>query len=367
MFTVCVSLNAILPTLPFAVENLTRRTDQVGLVTGALSAGAVALELQTAHLLHRWPVSRVLLAGFACATVAMVGFAIVESLWMFVVLGALFGIGFGIVVATTSAMVGELTPKHKRGEAFGAYGLAATLPLIGSPALGLLLISRFGLRSVFWAFSMTCLVGLIASSRIGNAQGHTAQRLEAGQGVLHGRFILLFAGLACFSFTYGGVVSFAAFVARGSGLASAAAFFVAAGLSRVVSRSASGPLLDRTSEGWLTVSALLAGAAGLAVLTVGGPWVVLAGALYGSGYGIAQTTAIVAMLHRVPRAAAAMVSGWWNFAVDGGIGIGALTLAPLAVFVGYKSMFLILAGILIAVVALRGIDDLLGVRNGASI
>ena len=63
-------------------------------------------------------------------------------------------------------------------------------------------------------------------------------------------------------------------------------------------------------------------------MTVEGlPWVVLAGALYGAGLGIVQTGAIYAMLRRVPRTASSMVGGWWNFAVDGGLGLGAVTLA----------------------------------------
>jgi hypothetical protein len=103
----------------------------------------------------------------------------------------------------------------------------------------------------------------------------------------------------------------------------------------------------------------------LVLLTLGGiPWVVLAGALYGGGYGIAQTRSIFALLHRVPRAATAVVSGWWNFAVDGGIGIGALILAPIAAFAGYRAMFLLLAGALFLVVTLRIIDATLDARRG---
>ena len=70
------------------------------------------------------------------------------------------------------------------------------------------------------------------------------------------------------------------------------------------------------------------------------------------------------MLHRAPRAAAALVTGWWNFAVDGGIGIGALILAPIAAWAGYRSMFLILAGVLVVVMALRVLEATLCPRVG---
>jgi predicted MFS family arabinose efflux permease len=365
VFLICISLNVVLPALPLLVENLTNRTDEAGLVTGAMCAGAVALELQTSRLLRRWRANRVLFAGFLCATLAMIGFAVANSLLALVVLGLLFGFGFGIIVAATSAMVAELTPNGKRGQAFGIYGMAATLPLIFSPALGLLLASRFGLRSVFWVFAASCILGLVASSQTGDATYRSEQNVRLQGVILDRRLVLLFAALAGFSFTYGGVASFTAFVAPGQGLSSAAAFFFTAGLCRVVSRSASGPLLDRVNERWLTFPSLIAGATGLVLLTFGGvPWVVLAGALYGGGYGIAQTTSLFAMLHRVPLAAAALISGWWNFAVDGGIGIGALVLAPVAAFAGYRSMFLILAGVLVGVVALRTLEASIGARGG---
>jgi MFS family permease len=365
MFLVCISLNAILPALPLLVENLTRRTDEAGFVTGAFSAGAVTLELQTFRLLKRWPANRVLSVGFSFTTLAMIGFALAESLWLLVVLGTIFGFGFGIVVAATAAMVSDLAPEDKRGRAFGIYGLAATVPLIVSPAVALILVSRFGIRSVFWVFSASCLLGLIASWRTADAPQPSEQVLQLQGRMLNRRLVVLFAALACFSFTYGGVVSFTAFVAPGSGLSSAAAFFFAAGLCRVVFRSVSGPLLDRIDERWVIIPSLVAGAAGLVLLTFGGiPWVVLAGGLYGAGYGMAQTASILAMLQGIPRTAAAVVSGWWNFAVDGGIGIGALTLAPLAAWLGYRSMFLVLAGVLIGVVALRAIEGQLATPNG---
>ena len=73
-----------------------------------------------------------------------------------------------------------------------------------------------------------------------------------------------------------------------------------------------------------------------------------------------QTGAIYAMLHQAPRDATAVVGGWWNFALDGGLGIGALALAPVAAAIGYESMFLLLPAILMLALSLRAIEGKLG-------
>lgn len=70
-----------------------------------------------------------------------------------------------------------------------------------------------------------------------------------------------------------------------------------------------------------------------------------AATLIGLGVGTAMTASFVVMLDRTRGAGASSVASVWNVSVDGGIGLGALALLPLAAVVGYRGSLLGMAAI----------------------
>lgn len=349
----CVSYSALLPIIPLVVERLTHRSGWAGVVTGAIAIGAVTFELQTYRLLRSWSSRTVLMMAFGLGLVGMVGFSVVRDLWSLLILGATFGSGFGIAVASTTAVVGDLTSSGSRGRAYGLYGMVTTLPTVVAPTLGLIGLATWGAPAVFRVLGATCLLGVGVSAALHSLPRHTATTTQTATVLRNPRVVIALVVYITLSTTYGAVVSYTAFVVHGAGLTSAAFFFLVMGVSRLSSRFIAGSLLDRLGERVVAIPSLVVAAIGLACITFGGPWVPIAGFLYGAGFGSVQTSTIYAMLRQSPADSSAIVSGWWNFAVDGGVGLGALALGPVGAEIGYDATFRLLPLPLLVLLALR--------------
>jgi predicted MFS family arabinose efflux permease len=350
------TLNLALPVLPLSVAQATGNTGLAGVVTATVAVLTVIFELQAPHLLRRIRPVRLLVAGLLVEMIAMAGFAEIRALPAMLFFGGLVGAGFGTVATVSTILVGRLAPPGRRGEAIGYYGLAASLPsVVGQPA-GLLLLDAFGLGAVFWAGSATSLVGFLLAAFLRPAPQPAAVQPTGGlvATLTTPRVLLIWGSFVCVTFTFGGIVSFTPFLLRGSGLGSAPAFLLVAGLARTSARTFSGRVIDRLGD-WRPVwPLLLLGALGLALLPLRQPALtMLAALLFGAGLGVAQTSAFIGMLRSTDPSRSGMVGGLWNVAVDVGFATSALLLAPLAASIGYPAMFWTLPALFLAALAAR--------------
>jgi predicted MFS family arabinose efflux permease len=350
------TLNLALPVLPLSVARATGNTGLAGVVTAAVAVLTVIFELQAPHLLRRVRPVRLLVAGLLVEMIAMAGFAEFRALPAMLFFGGLVGAGFGTVATVSTILVGRLAPPGRRGEAIGYYGLAASLPSVVGPPSGLLLLDAFGLSAVFWAGSATSVVGILLAAWLRPPPQPASAQPTGGlvATLMTPRVLLIWGSFVCVTFTFGGIVSFSPFLLPGSGLGSAPAFLLVAGLARTSARTLSGRVIDRLGD-WRPVwPLLLLGALGLAVLPLRQPALTMLAALvFGAGLGVTQTAAFVGMLRSTDPSRAGIVGGLWNVAVDVGFATSALLLAPLAASIGYPAMFWTLPALFLAALAAR--------------
>ena len=65
----------------------------------------------------------------------------------------------------------------------------------------------------------------------------------------------------------------------------------------------------------------------------------LSAALFGAGFGINQTEALLMLFDRLPREESAKASALWNMTFDGGTGAGAILLGFVAGALTYQGAF----------------------------
>jgi predicted MFS family arabinose efflux permease len=351
------TLNLSLPVLPIAVERLTGQARAAGVVTAAVSLFSVVFELAATRLVERFRPAALMITALVVEGIAMVGLAEARSLPEMLLLGALMGAGFGTVATVTATLIGALAPASRRGEAIGYFGLAASFPSVIAPSAALILLNAFGLRAVFLCGAVTCSLAIAASSRLRTrARPHSHSAQDGQPGSLRNRhLIMIWASLLCVTITYGGVISFTPFVLPASGAGSAPLFLFLFGLSRSTARAGSGRIMDRVGDRRLVVPSLAVGVVGLVLLaTNSGPAVTIAAAvLYGTAFGISQTGCFVGMLRATQGSRPNVVSGFWNVAMDAGVGSGALVLAPVGAAVGFAHMLWLLPGLLVLSIAIR--------------
>ncbi|MBL9133875.1 MAG: thiopurine S-methyltransferase, partial [Verrucomicrobiaceae bacterium] len=93
---------------------------------------------------------RMLLAGIILFTIASAVGGTVPSLEWLIVARAVQGVGAAIMMSLSLAMISEAMPSGKTGRAMGMLGAMSAVGTALGPALGGVLISAFGWRSIFF-------------------------------------------------------------------------------------------------------------------------------------------------------------------------------------------------------------------------
>jgi MFS family permease len=259
------------------------------------------------------------------------------------------GAGFGAAIVALAALVVELAPPGRRGEALALYGAVLTLPSIFCAALGLWLVESIGYAPAFLLGASTPLLAFVATLGLSAVHGREDR---SGAGLLSGlkrgpllRIFLLFATCTAAS---GVVVTFLPLAAPGPGLFSAATALLVLGLASTLSRWWAGRFGDRRDPRLLLGPGLLCAALGMVGLSIEG-LALLGGALsFGIGFGMLQNATLLLIMERVPRAEYGLGSTLWNLAFDAGTGAGAFVFGFVVGAAGYFWSFCICAALLVA-------------------
>jgi predicted MFS family arabinose efflux permease len=324
-----------------------------GMSTGALMFATVAAELIAAWLVTRFGYRVTLAAGLLLMGLPALALVPPAGVAAILLACALRGLGFGIVVVAGGALTARLLPSDRRGEGLGLFGIVCGVPGVIALPLGVWLADHAGSGPVFAAAAAAALVAMAALPGLPGRE----QAPERPLGLLAGlrspalaRPALAFGATAMAA---GVVVTFLPLaLSQVSGGLVALALFAQA-VAATIARWWAGRDGDRHGPARLLVPGLLATAAGvLAVALDVSPAIVVAGmVVFGAGFGVMQNASLALMLGRVPKSGYAAVSGVWNLAYDGGMGVGGAGFGVLAAGTGYPVALALTAGLVLAAVA----------------
>src|SRR4051812_43033161 len=107
-----------------------------GLATGAMMLSAVAVELLVPRMLARWGYRVVLALGLVLMGAPALVLLTTSSLPVVVLVCMVRGAGLAINVVAAVALIAELAPADRRGEALGVYGVVVGVPAVVGLPLG---------------------------------------------------------------------------------------------------------------------------------------------------------------------------------------------------------------------------------------
>ena len=373
-----------------------------GLVTAALMVGGVLAECVAPRLMTRFGDRAVLATGLLLlGGAALLLVPAVDVVSATLVCG-LRGLGFGFAVVVTGALVTRHVPAARRGEGLAVAGVAACLPAVAALPAGVWLADTCGADVVFVVAALVALVGALAPLALGRGAGsaRSAESVAAAAiGVpqlasapavaapesaadpavgaaepyaataagaaepeaapaagglmalaripVQRRSAVLFAATTVAA---GIVVAYLPLAAAGPAVA--LGLFVQA-LAATAARYGAGRWGDRHGHARLVGPGLAACGLGMVLLLgVDQPAVLLAAmAVFGTGFGVAQSATYAVMVERAPAGGDGAVSALWNLAYDLGYGVGPLAFAAVVGASGYPAAF-----------ALTGLVVLAGLR-----
>jgi len=350
-FAVCISIafQVLLPVVPVMAEREGPH-GVAGAATFALFVGAVAGELLTPWLMSRLRSKHLLVAGQLVTAVPSLVYVLPHPpLWAMMVAASTRGIGMGVAIVVSVALLSDVTASHRRGASIGFFGLALSAPGIFVPAVAVFLLAN-GRADVdaLIAFA-SALVGAVIALRISERPAHIAQQSTNLLGAIRRPGILIaVVAFVLASCSFGGVITYAPVALPLEGLGSAATFLLVSGATRAASRWLAGILGDRWSARKVLAGGVLVSLAGLVALAMNsGPFTVLfAAAAYGAGFGAVHTAAFVSMSESGTRSDAGAISALWNSAIDMGGSLGGSLVGIAAASYGYAAAVWVLPAVM---------------------
>ncbi|CAA9414976.1 Uncharacterized MFS-type transporter [uncultured Rubrobacteraceae bacterium] len=354
-FAALFGFQLLLSVVPLYADEAGGGSSGAGLATAVFMLSTVLAQIQMPRILNRFGYRRALAAGLLFLGVPALFYVYAVALVPILAVTLARGVGFGIVTVVFAALIVELAPPGRRGEALGLIGLAITLPTIFGNALGLWLVERSGFGVVFLLGGFAPLLGLAMIPGIRSAPpAKEGDENSAGffAGLGRAPLLRIFLLFAATTMAAGVIVTFLPLAVPGSGVFSAAGALLVVGVTSTVSRWWAGRFGDRRDPRLLLVPGLLACALGTATLPHGGVLMLAGAVLFGTGFGLLQNATLILMMGRVSKSEYGLGSTLWNAAFDAGTGIGAFSFGFVISAIGFSWSFTICSVLLVSALAL---------------
>lgn len=357
-FSTFLGFQLLLSVVPLYADASGGGSPGAGLSTAAFMLSTVLTQVKMPRLLGRFGYRKVLVAGLLCLGLPAFMYTLAGGLAGILAVTLARGVGFGVVTVVFVALIVELAPPGRRGEALGLFGVAITLPTIFCNPLGLWLVDASGYTIVFLLGGMGPLLALFAVALVRTDSFARGEESGAGfiEGLRRGPLLRLFLIFATATSASGVMVTFLPLALPPDGLFSPAAALLVFGLATTLSRLWAGRFGDRKDPHVLLNPGLLASAAGVAALPQGGPATLGGALLFGAGLGLLQSSTLMLTMNRVAEDERGLGGTLWNVSFDAGTGAGAFFFGFVVGVGGFAPAFYLSAGFLLAALALVAVD-----------
>ena len=356
-FASLVGFNLLLSVVPLYADEVGGGNTGAGFATAAFMLSTVLAQTQMPRALARFGYRPTLASGLLFLSLPAFLYASTTDLPSVLAVTLARGVGFGIVTVVFAALVAELAPPERRGEALGLFGVAIALPAIFCTPLGLWLVDGYGYRSVFLLGGAAPLLGFVSLLGI-RATGGGGRATGSGflEGLSRGPLLRLVSLFAVCTMVGGVLVTFLPLAAPGGGVFSAAAAILALGLATTAGRWWAGRFGDRNGPQGLLAPGLVLAAIGVTALAQGGPALLAGATLFGLGFGALQSATLVMVMARVSKHEYGLGSTLWNAAFDAGTGLGAFLFGFVIGASGFSIAFYLCAALLLAALLIVRLD-----------
>lgn len=351
-FTVFVSLFQLLPAAPYHVLELGGTTFAGGLFLGFLTYASALSAPFTGQVADRLGHRRILIIVSIVLAAFTATYAVLDNYKVLLGLVFVHGLFWSALLSASGAYITSIIPEARRAEGIGYWGLSSVIALAAAPALG------FWVYSYGWAalcFEITALNLLMAfiAWRLPDdrhAAVATAEQPATGARAL-GRVewpvMALSVTMALIAFGYGGLTTFSALFADDLQVAPRSLFLTSMAITMLVGRLTLGRRLDAMGHRRVLFPCLLLTATGMALVAVaqGALTLVIAGLMFGSGFGLLYPAYTAYIMSRIPSWRRGAAFGAMLAAFDVGVGSGSTGLGWLIHQFGFRPAFGIAAAL----------------------
>lgn len=356
------------PTFPLYITSLGGTPFQVGLVLACFAVTSVVFRPLIGAWADSWSEPGVSMCGLGLLAVAVL-FCFIPLAPATMLANALRGLGWAAMSAAGYSMLALSAPPDRRGEASGYYSGVQASGTILLPAVALWLIAApfGGFRVVFALAVALAAIGACASARLKRLLPEKTQQSHAGKlgswwreivSVLD-REIILASILSFLSHvTFPALGSFLVLYARDLAIENLGWFFVASGVTSLLSRPLLGRISDSVGRGralfacFLLQSVALIALAFSTTLTA----LIISGVLYMLGLAMSSSTTLAIAMEQAKPERRGRAMGTFSIALPLSNGVGALLCGSIVQVFGFAPMYLAGAAIAAGGLAITAVN-----------
>ena len=346
----------LFPVIPLYAEGLGASLPLIGVAVGAFSYAAALTMIPFGMLSDRLGRRGLMVVGLAMFTVAPLLYVWVQSPMQLILVRVFHGLASAAFIPPANALVVDMSPPERRGEAIGWFTAAIMIGFIVGPVSGGFLLNCCGFNATFYASSAASVLALLLILPWLKGMAGKPEQAQAGDGFrawLRQRRAL--GALVAVLFTVFGSGTIVAFLPlHGENISVTASqvgiIITAIYASSALLRAPAGILSDRIGREIVIVLGFVVSALSVASFALLGSFslFIVAGAAFGAGMGLAMTASFALAADLASLNARGLAMGASNSALQAGLGIGATAMAGVAAAVGFESMFAICGAILAA-------------------
>lgn len=347
-FFIFLGFQMTLPTIPIFVNELGGSDQLIGIIVGIFTFSALLFRPYVGHSLESKGRGPVYIFGLALFVVSVGSFGLITSMGMLIVMRIIQGIGWGFSTTASGTIATDLIPPKRRGEGMGYFGLSGNLALALGPALGLTLADHISFTQLFFTCALLGLVALVLAlniryKKVDNSIDKTKPaRFDVLEKSAINPSILLFF----ITLTFGGITSFLPLYAAEKGVSGIQLYFISFALFLMLSRIFAGKIYDKKGDIYVIPPGTVLIFVAMLLLS----WLpntmtmIIAGALYGLGFGSVQPALQAWAVDKAPQNRKGMANATFFSFFDLGVGVGAILFGQLAFMFHYGVIYIVAAG-----------------------
>lgn len=331
----------------YIADNLHATADKAGLLVTCFLIAAIIIRPFAGQWVGKYSNKTVLMLSSLAFLVVTALYPLCHSIEALLFIRVLHGITFGVITTVKGTISARLIPASRRGEGISFFSLAMGLAMVVGPWIGLNMARHSAYIEAFWLCTGVSIVSIVLALIVAvppvirHADG---SKPKLGFAAMFDRAAMPFALVTFFmTFAYAGVSAFLALYARELDLMAAASnFLLCYAIFLMICRAFTGNICDKKGPKYVVYPCLLAFTVGLVVLgyTHGSITMVLSGALIGIGYGSVTPIFQTQIISSVEPHKIGVANSLFFNAMDAGLALGAFVMGLMVDGVGYRSIYL---------------------------
>ena len=317
--------------------------------------GALIGRIAAGRLMENVGRRRMLFTGLISFAIISFCYFFISSITTLLVIRFFHGLAFALASTATGTISASLIPHSRRGEGTGYYGVSIIVASAIGPFLGVLISNNSSVTGNFVLCAVLAVFSLLAGLFLNVPKFTlTAEQKSEMKGFKISNYFepkaipisitILFIGLA-----YSSILSYLKLYAGQINLTEVVSFFfIVYALVVILTRPFTGKWFDKHGVNFVMYPAIICFIIAMILLSQveSGLILLLSAVFVGLGYGTTQASAQAYAVKKSPVHRMGLATSTFYIFLDLGIGVGPFLLGFLTPFIGYRGMYMVMAGML---------------------